>query len=327
MLARRFEIHNSMVWAVVLDSTMALNQGYEYSEIVNSRSAGLTVLSHLASTYRHSSAAEWRYRIAAGMVLLDHCPTASDAILQPGQSLIWQRPPWDEPDVPLCYALLYRDRTLLATAKPAGLPTLPAGGFLEHTLLSLVRKTHPEATPVHRLGRGTSGVVLLARSAEARRKLHAAFRNHAVAKTYRALASGHPEQNQFIIDVPIGPVPHPRLGLVHAACATGRRALSRVRVLARYAASTLLEVAIETGKPHQIRIHLAAAGHPLVGDPLYTVGGGFIQNGAAPTLPGEIGYFLHAEKIACKHPETGRIVELYCRPPPPLRRTKTATTR
>lgn len=305
--------------AVVLHFAMALNRGHEYSEIVHGRSAGLRVLSYLAATYRHSSVEEWRRRIAAGLVLLDQRPTSPDAVLQPGQSLIWRRPPWEEPDAPLCYALLYRDRSLLAAAKPAGLPTLPAGGFLQHTLLSLVRKTHPEATPVHRLGRGTSGVLLFARTLEARRKLHSAFRNHAVSKTYRALASGRPDQDEFTIDAPIGPVPHARLGLVYAASAAGRRALTRVRVVERHAASSLLEIAIETGKPHQIRIHLAVAGHPLVGDPLYTVGGGFKEDGATTTLPGEIGYWLHAAKIALAHPADGSSVEIYCRPPPLLR--------
>ncbi len=221
--------------------------------------------------------------------------------------------------MPLCYALLHRDRSLLVAAKPAGLPTLPAGGFLQHTLLSLVRKTDPEATPVHRLGRGTSGIVLFARTAQARRKLHGAFRNHAVIKTYRALASGRPDADEFTIDAPIGPVPHSRLGLVNAASAAGRAALTRVRVVERHAANSLLEITLETGKPHQIRIHLAAAGHPLVGDPLYTVGGGFKENGATMTLPGEIGYWLHAASIAFVHPEQDRVVEISCHPPPPLR--------
>ena len=305
-------------WAVVLHFAMALNQGHEYSEIVQGRSAGLTVLRYLAATYTHSSVEEWRRRIAAGRVLLDQRPTTPDALLQPGQSLIWRRPPWQEPDAPLCYAILYRDSSLLAAAKPAGLPTLPAGGFLQHTLLSLVRKAYPEATPVHRLGRGTSGVVLFARTARARKKLHEAFRIHAVVKTYRALASGRPDPDEFTIDAPIGPVPHSRLGLVHAASATGRRALTRVRVVERHAANSLLEITIETGRPHQIRIHLAAAGHPLVGDPLYAVGGGFRENGAAPNLPGEIGYWLHAERIAFAHPEDDRRVAIYCRPPPTL---------
>lgn len=298
---------------------MTLNKGHEYRETVPGGRRGVQLLNYLAAAYTHSSKAEWCERIKAGLVLLDQRPAAPDTVLQAGQELVWRRPPWEEPAVPLCYALLYRDSALLAVAKPAGLPTLPAGGFLQHTLLTLVRKTEPQATPVHRLGRGTSGAVLLARTVEARRKLQDAFRNNTIVRTYRALASGRPSSDEFTVDVPIGPVPHARLGRVHAACAEGRRACTRVRVVQRFAASALLEVTIETGRPHQIRIHLAAAGYPLVGDPLYTVGGGFQDRGATTALPGDIGYRLHAEKIAFEHPEHGRVIEIYCRPPAVLR--------
>lgn len=281
------------------------------------RDAGSTVLRYLSSRYRHSSADEWRERLESGLILLDEAPAAAEAVLQTGQLLVWCRPPWDEPEVPMCYGVLHEDRELLAVAKPAGLPTLPAGGFFTHTLLALVRRSYPEAAPVHRLGRGTSGIVLFARTAKARRALHGDLRQGAMTKLYRALASGHPVQDDFSIDVPIGPLPHARLGMVHAACTAGRRASSRVTVLQRMDRSSLVRVDIQTGRPHQIRIHLAAAGHPLVGDPLYTAGGGFNQSEAA--LPGEIGYLLHAEKICFIHPATGLPLEITCSPPPELR--------
>lgn len=299
---------------------MALNQGFEYKEKVTSRGAGLTVLNYLSQRYRHSSTEEWRERLGSGLILLDGSPAAVEAVLQTGQSLVWRRPPWNEPDVPLCYAILHEDRELLAVAKPAGLPTLPAGGFFMHTLLTLVRKSYPEATPVHRLGRGTSGVVLFARTSKARKALHRDFRQGAMIKIYRALASGCPVQDDFSIDVPIGPAPHARLGTVHAASVSGRRALSRVFVLQRMKSCSLLRVNIQTGRPHQIRIHLAAAGHPLVGDPLYAIGGHFKQSGSA--LPGEIGYRLHAEKICLNHPDTGLPLAITCYPPPELRRKR-----
>jgi 23S rRNA pseudouridine1911/1915/1917 synthase len=222
-----------------------------------------------------------------------------------------------EPDVPLSYEVLYEDRELLAAAKPRGLPTVPAGGFLEHTLLTLVRKRYPDATPMHRLGRGTSGVVLFARTPPARSLLSEALRQNRLARIYRALASGIPARDGFSIDVPIGPVPHPKLGTINAACREGKRALSRVIVLERRAESSLLEVRIETGRPHQIRIHLAAAGHPLVGDPLYASGGGIQEPGTA--LPGDPGYLLHAERVCFPHPATGALLEIRCCPPPDLR--------
>lgn len=296
---------------------MTLNQGFEYSERVGSRAAGRVVLDYLSRRYRHSTEGEWRDRLYRGLVLLDGSPVSADALLREGQLLAWRRPPWDEPDVPLCYAVLHMDQALLAVAKPGGLPTLPAGGFLQHTLLTLVQSHYPEATPVHRLGRGTSGVVLFARTIQARKMLHRAFRQNEVIKIYRALAIGHPRNDSFTIDVPIGPLPHAGLGMVHAACAAGRRAVSHAKVLHKRKDCSLLEVRIATGRPHQIRIHLAAAGHPLLGDPLYTSGGVFKQGEQA--LPGSTGYFLHAHKLSLQHPVSGEPLEITCPPPPELR--------
>jgi 23S rRNA pseudouridine1911/1915/1917 synthase len=230
--------------------------------------------------------------------------------------LVWRRPPWEEPAVPLGFAILHRDAHLLAVAKPRGLPSVPNGGFLEHTLLSRVRRLFPGAVPMHRLGRGTSGLVLFARTDAARQAVAAEWRRGGVEKEYRALASGQPDVESFTVEVPIGLVPHPRLGQVHAASPGGKRAVSRVRVLARRGANALVAVSIPTGRPHQIRIHLAAAGHPLVGDPLYVEGG---VPGPDPGLPGEGGYRLHACRLSLTHPATGRRLELECPPPPELR--------
>jgi 23S rRNA pseudouridine1911/1915/1917 synthase len=111
-------------------------------------------------------------------------------------------------------------------------------------------------------------------------------------------------------------VGHPRLGRIHAAAPDGKPALTRVRRIGPGAGGTIVEVTILTGRPHQIRIHLAAAGCPLVGDPIYVAGGG---PGPEPGLPGDGGYRLHAHRLALTHPTTGRRLELECGPPPGLR--------
>jgi 23S rRNA pseudouridine1911/1915/1917 synthase len=293
-----------------------MNSGYEYREQVPAAARGLTAAEWLSRTRRHSDAATWRARIERGEVSIDGRVAGAGDRLAPGQWLAWRRPPWEEPAVPLGFAVLFRDADLLAVAKPRGLPSNPAGGFLEHTLLARVRRPFPEATPLHRLGRGTSGLVLFARSDAARRHLAAQWRAGGVEKDYRALVRGRPREERFTVDVPIGPMPHPRLGLVHAASPQGREAVSHVRVLGPRGGDTLVAVSIPTGRPHQIRIHLAAAGHPLVGDPLYAVGGGFTEEAARP---GEAGYRLHAHRLAFDHPATGERLALECAPPPPLR--------
>lgn len=293
-----------------------MNAGYEYREEVGPEAAGRTVLAWLSRRYQHSTEAAWRARIADGEVRLDGQPALATDVLRPGQSLVWSRPPWEEPAVPLGFAILHRDDDLLAVAKPRGLPSVPNGGFLEHTLLFRVRRLHPEAAPMHRLGRGTSGLVLFARTDGARRAVAAEWRAGRVAKEYRALVRGVPDVEAFTVDAPIGLVPHPRLGQVHAASPGGNAAVSHVRVLAARDGQSLVAVTIPTGRPHQIRIHLAAAGHPLVGDPLYVEGG---MPGPGPGLPGEGGYRLHAHRLALAHPAKGRRLELECPPPPELR--------
>jgi 23S rRNA pseudouridine1911/1915/1917 synthase len=297
------------------------NRGHIYREQLGPEAAGRTLLQHLVAAGR-SDEASWRARIAGGQLSLDGAPAAADAPLRPGQQLAWARPPWVEPEVPLATAVLYQDDELLAVAKPSGLPCNPAGGeFLEHTLLRLVRRRAPEASPMHRLGRATSGLLLFARTAAARQSVQAVFRERRVRKLYRALCSGHPERDSFAIEAPIGEVPHALLGTLHAASPAGRPSRSLVRVLERRgtgaAPCALLEVEIETGRPHQIRIHLAWAGHPLVGDPLYCAGG--LPAPGSRALPGDPGYLLHALSLELAHPRSGRPLYLCCPPPPPLR--------
>ena len=295
---------------------MKTNSGFVYRDRIGPDAGGQSVLAYLTGRYRHTPEAEWRSRIAAGEVWLEEAAAEPATLLRRGQSLVWRRPPWQEPAVPAAFAVLYRDESLMAVAKPRGLPTVPAGGFLEHTLLHLVRGSTPRAVPLHRLGRGTSGIVLFALTADARRAVSGAWREGRVDKTYRALVAGVPREDAFSVGSPIGPVPHPRLRLVHAASPRGKAALSHVRVLARRGDRAVVEVRIPTGRPHQIRIHLAVAGHPLVGDPMYGCGGTLLRE---PGLPGDGGYRLHAHRLALDHPFTGRRLELECAPPEVLR--------
>lgn len=293
------------------------NAGHEYRERLPEAARGRTVLAWLAHAYRHSDEAAWRERLARGEVTLDGAVATGEEVLRPGRVLAWRRPPWEEGEVPLAYGLLHEDDALIAVNKPSGLPTMHGGGFLARTLLALVRARFPEAVPMHRLGRATSGLVLFARTPDAASALSRAWRERAVEKRYRALASGAVPWEERSIEAPIGPVPHPRLGTVHAATPDGKPARSVARVLERRADGTLCEVDIETGRPHQIRVHLAWAGHPLAGDPLYAPGG--LPREDDPGLPGDGGYLLHAERLVVTHPSTGARLELHAPPPDALR--------
>jgi 23S rRNA pseudouridine1911/1915/1917 synthase len=294
-----------------------MNDGYDYRVQVGPDGEGRSVLSFLAGRYAHSSLDDWRERIEAGHVRVDRRGTSPESALRRGQELTWCRPGWDEPEAPLGFAILHRDDELLVVAKPAGLPTLPGAGFLEHTLLSLVRAFDPAASPMHRLGRFTSGLVVFSRTSDARRALSRQWASGHVVKRYRALAAGSPAGDELRVEVPIGPVPYPVLGTVHAASRSGKHAASHVTVVERRVDSFLCDVRIETGRPHQVRIHLAAAGHPLLGDPLYGPGG--LPRCGTSARPGDPGYLLHAAEIGLSRPASGEPLTLACAPPPALR--------
>ena len=239
-----------------------------------------------------------------------------DVVLEAGGTLVWQRPPWDEPEVPRHYDVLYEDASLVAVIKPRGLPTMAAGGFLEGTLLTLVRERYPEARPLHRLGRHTSGIVLFARTHAAAARVSRAWRDHAVENATGRSGPGS-RVGDRAIEAPIGPVAHPVLGTVHAASSTtGKRARSVAHVVGYRSGITLFDVDITTGRPHQVRIHLACAGHPLVEDPLDAAGGA--PGAGNPGLPGDGGYLPHAARLRFAHPLSKDPVELAAPPPEDL---------
>ena len=183
---------------------------------------------------------------------------------------------------------------------------------MENTLLRLVQKRTPNANPVHRLGRATTGIVLFAKTPQAASKLSSNWNTPRIQKIYRALAQNVAQHDAYEILTPIGLVPHPLLGSVWAANPNGqpdsKPSRSLAKVISRTASTTTFEVSLHSGRPHQIRIHLASIGHPLVGDPLYGLTGQPLEN--LPGLPGDGGYFLHAQFLRFHHPITGEQINL-----------------
>lgn len=297
------------------------NRGCTYPDRVSPADAGLTVAAFYSGRYPHSTEAEWRRRIGAGQVLLNGLPAGPDEKLTRGDALLYHRLAWEEPEAPTDFAVLFKDDDVLALSKPSGLPVLPGGFFLENTLLYLVRKRYGRTcSPLHRLGRGTSGAILFTRNRRAARSLARAMFERRILKVYLALAGGTTMPDSFTIEAPIGPVQHGLPSTVNAYRPDGRPSISHVRVLRRFAGknASLLEVTIPTGRPHQIRIHLSYAGFPLVRDPLYKAGGmpsasGFDDEWT--TTPGATGYFLHSWKIRFPHPASGEKMEVVSPPP------------
>jgi 23S rRNA pseudouridine1911/1915/1917 synthase len=212
--------------------------------------------------------------------------------------------------------IVHEDPHLLVVAKPAGLTVHPGAGTpvgtLQNALLAYDARLAevPRAGIVHRLDKDTSGVLVIARTLACHTALVAMLSRREIARQYEALVAGRLVAGGSI-DAPIGR--HPRERTQMAVVEGGRPALTHYRVRERFAAHTLLEVRLETGRTHQIRVHLAYKRHPIVGDPVY--GGGLkLPRGASPELVAALRGFrrqaLHAERIAFAHPISGARIDV-----------------
>ncbi len=221
-------------------------------------------------------------------------------------------PPLRATPEPLPLEILYEDADVVAVNKPAGMVVHAGAGNFQGTLVNALlhhfgrlSTVGGELRPgiVHRLDRLTSGVILAARTDAAHRHLAAQFAGREVEKQYLALVHGEVKGEAGVIDRPIARDPHRRTRMT-ARLGAGRQARTSYRVLKRWPGFTLLEVRIATGRTHQIRVHLASAGHPVVGDRLY---------GAPARIPGlpPLGrFFLHAHRVSFRSPATGERIRV-----------------
>ena len=206
--------------------------------------------------------------------------------------------------------VLYRDADIVVIDKPVGVAAHPSPGWTGPTVLGALAgfgigvATSGAAERqgiVHRLDVGTTGVMVVALSERAYSVLKDAFRDRTVEKIYHALVQGHPDPSTGTIDAPIGR--HPTSDWKFAVVEGGRDSVTHYETLEAFRAASLLEVHLETGRTHQIRVHFSATRHPCVGDLTY---------GADPTLAKRLGLtrqWLHARSLAFAHPEDGRWVE------------------
>ena len=253
--------------------------------------------------------------IGNGDVLVDGRPAAKSDRVPAGQWLEVTLPP---PPVPLSVSpqpvpgltVLYEDPHIIVVDKPVGVAAHPTPGWTGPTVLQgLLAAGHTVATSgaaerqgiVHRLDAGTTGVIVVAKSEAAYSTLKQAFRDRTVDKRYHALVQGHPDPLRGTIDAPIAR--HPAGDGRFAVVADGRPSVSHYDTLEAFRAASLIEVRLETGRTHQIRVHMAAVRHPCVGDRLY---------GADPVLAARLGLtrqWLHAVTLGFAHPADGRAVE------------------
>jgi 23S rRNA pseudouridine1911/1915/1917 synthase len=212
--------------------------------------------------------------------------------------------------------IVYEDADLLVIDKPAGLPVHPAPGHPSHTLVNAILNYLPTLAAdtdslrpgiVHRLDKDTSGLLLVAKNRLAQANLSQQFKNRVVKKTYLTLVQGKLTPEKGTIEAAIGRDPAHRQRM--AIVAKGREARTEYRVIKYFGNYTLLEIKPETGRTHQIRVHLAAIGFPVIGDTTYGL--------KSPRLPRQ---FLHASKIGFRLPSTDVFVEFESPLPPDLQK-------
>ena len=256
--------------------------------------------------------------IAEGRVRVNGKPAAKSARLSGGETVTVDVPQLRETalppqDIPL--DVVYEDDDVIVVNKPTGLVVHPAPGHPDGTLVNALLHhcgdslsgIGGEKRPgiVHRIDRDPSGLIIAANHDAAHLALSAQLKDHSLSRTYECLVTGNMKQDSGTVDAPIGRSSADRKKM--AVIPTGRRAVTHWEVVARYPGVTHLRCRLETGRTHQIRVHMAYIGHPILGDTVY---------GAKKPVPGLTGQCLHATGLRFIHPRTGEPVELHCPLPP-----------
>lgn len=252
--------------------------------------------------------------VEAGGVLADGLTLSKSDRLRDGAWLEVSWEPRVAPSVvPLAVAdlrIVHQDEDIIVIDKPVGVAAHPAMGWTGPTVLGALAAAGlrvstsgaaERAGIVHRLDAGTSGLMVVAASERAYTELKRAFHDREVEKTYHALVQGHPDPLNGTIDAPVGR--HPGARWKFAVTSEGKHAVTHYETIEAFRSASLLEIRLETGRTHQIRVHLSAQRHPCVGDELY---------GADPALTARLGLgrqWLHAVRLGFRHPGSGQQVE------------------
>lgn len=274
------------------------------------------LVDYLAARFTYLPAATWRDWVTNGRLTRNGQRCGVTTRVQPGDMVTCNMPDFDPPSVNLDVGIIYEDDWLLAVNKPPGLRVHSQGKFVTANLIYYLRHQHeppyPAAQLVNRLDADTSGVVVLAQDKAAARALGTLFSQHEVEKRYIALVQGQPQPASGIIDYPLRKVPGTKVARHEVAKeGAGKTAVTHYQTLETFgSAYALLQLQPVSGRTHQLRVHLAASGHPLVGDGLYQLDdAGFldwVRNGrSSATIPLLQRQALHCAVTQFPHPVTG----------------------
>jgi 23S rRNA pseudouridine1911/1915/1917 synthase len=274
---------------------------------------GWTLLEYLCHRFRYLPRETWLERIALGRVRVGGRPAAADTAVTRGDVVEYEVHVV-EPPVDFTCAVIHEDDDLLVVSKSGNIPVHAAGKYFRNTLIARLRVDFgPELDLAHRLDRETSGLVVLTRNRDAARVLARAFAGGEVEKTYLAVARGHPERDEFVVDAPIGRVgkefPVAR-AVIDAE--KGKQAATAFRVIERLRGMSVVEARPATGRRNQVRVHLEFAGHPVVGDKIYGMPLELLQESLVRPDSSRVRehlvlprHALHARRLSFVHPRTG----------------------
>jgi 23S rRNA pseudouridine1911/1915/1917 synthase len=291
---------------------------------VERREAGTRLDVWLAARFPDLSRTRIRALVDAGHVRVDGALLKASHRLKAGERVdaeILPPPPEEMAAEAIPLRIVFEDEHVLVVDKPAGMVTHPGAGQRTGTLAAAVLAHAPEIAGVggprrpgivHRLDKGTSGLIVLTKTPQAYESLTAQLARRTVSRRYLCLVHGALPRAEGVIDAPIGRDPRSRVRMAVTAEGRGKRAVTRFRVLERFPDVNYVECRLETGRTHQIRVHLASLGHPLLGDETY--GRRIVRKAPDPELAALIaglhGVALHAAGLGFLHPASGQPVEL-----------------
>jgi 23S rRNA pseudouridine1911/1915/1917 synthase len=280
----------------------------------------------MSTQLKNTSRTRAKVIVQAAARYVDGSPLKPNTRLAPEQYIALWRPPWDEVEVPRDIPILFEDEHILVIDKPPGLPVHPSARYYRNTVVKMLGERYPSEHLVlgHRLDRDTSGVLVLARTFEADRRIKKQFSSKIdVHKAYQAITWGWPAESYQRVDLPLerDPLSRLRCSMRVAAAGTGLHAATRVTVLQRRKRAdrqyALVRCDLETGRQHQIRVHLAAMGCPVVGDKIYGPDEELHARGSDGTLTEEDyrqlempRHALHAWRMEFAHPMSGARLEI-----------------
>jgi 23S rRNA pseudouridine1911/1915/1917 synthase len=278
------------------------------------------IVDYLSTRFTYFSAEQWGELVANGRLTLNNQPVTLETRVRQGNTVTYDMPD-PAPPKDLDVSVVYEDEWLLGVNKPPGFRVHSQGKFVTENLIYYLRYQHnpafPEADLVNRLDANTSGVVVLAKDKETLRQMSDYFKTGQVEKTYLAVVVGQPQPANGVIALPLGKVPGSKTARQQVMDeGEGKTAVTHYQTLETLGANhALVQLQPKTGRTHQLRVHMAAIGHPLVGDALYQMDDAafmdWLENGRSPDqLPYLQRQALHSATTQFTHPVTGKICRL-----------------